>query len=275
MGIKKYKPITSTLRYKTGFTFEEITKTKPEKTLIKPLPKKAGRNNQGRITCRHRGGGHKRQYRIIDFKRNKHEIPAKVAAIEYDPNRSARIALLHYEDGEKRYILAPNKLQVGAILKSGEEVDVRLGNALPLNRIPLGTTIHNIEFKPGKGGQLARSAGTYAQVVAKEGGYVHVRMPSGDVHLIRKECYATIGQVGNLEHSSIVFGKAGRKRWLGIRPTVRGVAMNPVDHPMGGGEAKTSGGGHPVSPWGVLAKGGITRKKRKYSNKYIIKAKKR
>ncbi|KQC07014.1 MAG: 50S ribosomal protein L2 [Candidatus Cloacimonas sp. SDB] len=275
MGIKKYKPITSTLRYKTGFTFEEITKTKPEKTLIKPLPKKAGRNNQGRITCRHRGGGHKRQYRIIDFKRNKHEIPAKVAAIEYDPNRSARIALLHYEDGEKRYILAPNKLQVGAVLKSGEKVDVRLGNALPLNRIPLGTTIHNIEFKPGKGGQLARSAGTYAQVVAKEGGYVHIRMPSGDVHLIRKECYATIGQVGNLEHSSIVFGKAGRKRWLGIRPTVRGVAMNPVDHPMGGGEAKTSGGGHPVSPWGVLAKGGITRKKRKYSNKYIIKAKKR
>ena len=275
MGIKKYKPITSTLRYKTGFTFEEITKTKPEKTLIKPLPKKAGRNNQGRITCRHRGGGHKRQYRIIDFKRNKHEIPAKVAAIEYDPNRSARIALLHYEDGEKRYILAPNKLQVGAVLKSGEKVDVRLGNALPLNRIPLGTTIHNIEFKPGKGGQLARSAGTYAQVVAKEGGYVHIRMPSGDVHLIRKECYATIGQVGNLEHSSIVLGKAGRKRWLGIRPTVRGVAMNPVDHPMGGGEAKTSGGGHPVSPWGVLAKGGITRKKRKYSNKYIIKAKKR
>jgi large subunit ribosomal protein L2 len=275
MGIKKYKPITPTLRFKTGFTFEEITKTKPEKSLIKPLPKKAGRNNQGRITCRHRGGGHKRHYRIIDFKRNKHDIPAKVAAIEYDPNRSARIALLHYKDGEKRYILAPKELEVGAIVNSGEKAEVRIGNALPLEKIPLGTTIHNIEFKPGRGGQMARSAGAYAQVVAKEGGYVHVRMPSGDVHLIRKECYATIGQVGNLEHSSIVLGKAGRKRWMGIRPTVRGVAMNPVDHPMGGGEAKTSGGGHPVSPWGVLAKGGKTRKKRKYSNKYIIKAKKR
>lgn len=275
MGIKKYKAITPTQRYKTGFTFEEITKTKPEKSLLKPLPKKAGRNNQGRITVRHRGGGHKRHYRMIDFKRNKHDVPAKVAAIEYDPNRSARIALLHYQDGEKRYILAPLKLEVGNIVKSGEKVEVRIGNALPLERIPLGTTIHNIEFKQGKGGQLARSAGAYAQVVAKEGGYVHVRMPSGNVHLIRKECFATIGQVGNLEHSSIVLGKAGRKRWKGIRPTVRGVAMNPVDHPMGGGEAKTSGGGHPVSPWGVLAKGGKTRKKRKYSNKYIIETKKR
>ena len=275
MGIKKYRPITPTMRFKTGFTFEEITKTKPEKSLIAPLPKRAGRNNQGRITCRHRGGGHKRHYRIIDFKRNKHDIPAKVAAIEYDPNRSARIALLHYADGEKRYILAPLGIQVGDELLSGEKAEVKIGNAMPLHKIPLGSTIHNIEFKPGRGGQLARSAGTYAQLIAKEGGYIHIRMPSGHVHLIRKECSATVGQVGNTEHSSIVIGKAGRKRWMGIRPTVRGVVMNPVDHPMGGGEAKTSGGGHPVSPWGVLAKGGKTRKKHKYSDKYIIKTKKK
>ena len=275
MGIKKYKPVTPTLRFKTGYTFEEITKSKPEKTLIKPLPKKAGRNNQGRITIRHRGGGHKRHYRIIEFKRNKIDIPAKVAAIEYDPNRSARIALLHYADGEKRYILAPVGLKVGEQIISGEKVEIRVGNALPLNNIPLGSIIHNIEFKPGRGGQLARSAGTYGQLIAKEGNYVHVRMPSGHVHLLRKECYATMGQVGNLEHNSIVYGKAGRRRWLGWRPTVRGVAMNPHDHPMGGGEAKTSGGGHPVSPWGVLAKGGKTRKKHKYSDEYIIKSRKK
>jgi LSU ribosomal protein L2P len=275
MGIKKYKPITPTMRFKTGFTFEEITTDKPEKSLIKPRKQKAGRNNQGRITCRHRGGGHKKHYRIIDFKRNKYDIPARVATIEYDPNRSARIALLHYKDGEKRYILAPLGLKVDDQVIAGEKVDIRVGNALPLNNIPLGTTIHNIEYKQGRGGQIARSAGTYAQLIAKEGDYVHVRMPSGDVHFLRKECYATIGQVGNTEHNSIVLGKAGRKRWKGIRPTVRGVAMNPVDHPMGGGEAKTSGGGHPVSPWGVLAKGGKTRKKRKYSDKYIIKSKKR
>lgn len=274
MGIKKYRPITPTMRFKTGFTFEEITKKDPEKSLIKPLHKKAGRNNQGRITCRHRGGGHKRHYRIIDFKRNKHDIPAKVAAIEYDPNRSARIALLHYPDGEKRYILAPLDLQVGDIVKSGENAEIKIGNALPLEKIPLGSIVHNIEFKPGRGGQLARSAGTYGQLIAKEGGYVHVKMPSNDIHFLRKECYATLGQIGNTEHSSIVYGKAGRRRWLGFRPTVRGVAMNPVDHPMGGGEAKTSGGGHPVSPWGVLAKGGKTRKKHKYSDKYIIKSKK-
>ena len=274
MGIKKYKPITPTMRFKTGFTFEEITKKDPEKSLIKPLHKKAGRNNQGRITCRHRGGGHKRQYRIIDFKRNKHDIPAKVAAIEYDPNRSARIALLYYSDGEKRYILAPLDLKVGDIVKSGENAEIKIGNALPLEKIPLGSIVHNIEFKPGRGGQLARSAGTFGQLVAKEGGYVHVKMPSNDVHFLRKECYATLGQIGNSEHNSIVYGKAGRRRWLGFRPTVRGVAMNPVDHPMGGGEAKTSGGGHPVSPWGVLAKGGKTRKKHKYSDKYIIKSKK-
>ncbi len=275
MGIKKYKPITPTMRFKTGFTFEEITKNEPEKSLLKPLPKKAGRNHHGRITCRHRGGGHKRHYRIIDFKRNKHDFPAKVAAIEYDPNRSARIALLYYIDGEKRYILAPLGLKVGDTVSSGEKVEIKVGNALPLSNIPMGTTIHNIEFKAGKGGQLARSAGTYGQLVAKEGGYVHIRMPSNHVHFIRKECYATIGQVGNVEHNSLVIGKAGRKRWMGFRPTVRGVAMNPVDHPMGGGEAKTSGGGHPVSPWGVLAKGGKTRKKHKYSDKYIIKSKKK
>ncbi|PID30089.1 MAG: 50S ribosomal protein L2 [Candidatus Cloacimonadota bacterium] len=275
MGIKKYRPITPTLRYKTGYTFEEITSTKPEKSLLAPLPKRAGRNANGRITCRHRGGGHKRHYRIIDFKRNKHGIPAKVATIEYDPNRSARIALLHYVDGEKRYILAPQGLEVGSTVLSGTDAPVAVGNTLPLERIPLGTVVHNIEFKPGRGGQIARSAGTYGQVVAKDGGYVHVRMPSNDVHLLRKECSATIGQVGNSEHNLIVIGKAGRKRWMGIRPTVRGVVMNPVDHPMGGGEAKTSGGGHPVSPWGVPAKGGKTRKRHKYSDKYIIKSKKK
>lgn len=275
MGIKKYKPVTPTMRFKTGYTFEEITKSRPEKSLIKPLPKKAGRNNQGRITCRHRGGGHKRQYRIIDFKRNKYDIPAKVAAIEYDPNRSARIALLYYADGEKRYILAPLGLKVGDTVMSGKRAEIKVGNALPLEKMPLGATVHNIEFKPGRGGQLARSAGSYGQLIAKEGSYVHVRMPSSDVHILRSECFATIGQVGNVEHNSIVIGKAGRKRWMGIRPTVRGVAMNPVDHPMGGGEAKTSGGGHPVSPWGVLAKGGKTRKIRKYSDRYIIKSKKK
>ncbi|MBN1949247.1 MAG: 50S ribosomal protein L2 [Candidatus Cloacimonetes bacterium] len=275
MAIKKYKPITPTMRFKTGFTFEEITRKEPEESLIKPLPQKAGRNNQGRITCRHRGGGHKRQYRIIDFKRDKRDIPAKVATIEYDPNRSARIALLHYADGEKRYILAPMGIKVGDQVKAGAKAEIRVGNAMPLDRIPLGSIIHNIEFKPGRGGQLARSAGSYGQVIAREDNYVHIRMPSNDVHLLRKECYATIGQVGNAEHNSIVLGKAGRKRWLGIRPSVRGVAMNPHDHPMGGGEAKTSGGGHPVSPWGVLAKGGKTRKTHKYSEKYIIKSKKK
>lgn len=275
MGIKKYKPITPTQRFKTGFTFEEITKSKPEKSLLQKRHQKSGRNNQGRITIRHRGGGHKRHYRIIEFKRTKYDIPAKVAAIEYDPNRSARIALLHYVDGEKTYILAPQGLKPGDTVVSGEKVEIQVGNALPLQNIPLGSIIHNIEFKPGRGGQLARSAGSYGQLIAKEGNYVHVRMPSGDVHLLRKECYATMGQVGNLEHSSIVYGKAGRKRWLGWRPTVRGVVMNPHDHPMGGGEAKTSGGGHPVSPWGVLAKGGKTRKKHKYSDGYIIKSRKK
>ena len=274
MGIKKYKPTTPTMRYRTGYTFDEITTDKPEKSLLTPLKKTAGRNNQGRITSRRRGGGHKRAYRIIDFKRNKYDIPAKVATIEYDPNRTARIALLHYVDGEKRYIIAPEGLKVGATVLAGNEAPILPGNALPLEKIPLGTSIHNIEFLKGKGGQLARSAGAFAQVLAKESGYVHVKMPSGDVHLIRKECYATIGQVSNSEHNLIWLGKAGRNRWMGKRPKVRGVAMNPVDHPMGGGEGRSSGGRHPVSPWGKPAKGGKTRKHKKYSDKYIIKAKK-
>jgi len=274
MGIKKYKPVTPTMRHRTGYTFEEITTDKPERSLTTPLKKTAGRNNYGRITSRRRGGGHKRNYRIIDFKRNKYDIPAKVATIEYDPNRTARIALLHYADGEKRYIISPVGLTVGTTLLSGVEAPILPGNALPLEKIPLGTTIHNIEFLKGRGGQLARSAGAFAQVLAKEGNYVHVKMPSGDVHLIRKECYATIGQVSNSEHNLIWIGKAGRNRWKGRRPKVRGVVMNPVDHPMGGGEGRSSGGGHPVSPWGKPAKGGKTRKHKKYSDKYIIKAKK-
>lgn len=272
MAIKHYKPTTPSLRYRTGYTFDEITTDKPEKSLTKPNPRTGGRNNRGRITCRHRGGGHRRHYRIIDFKRDKIGIPAKVATIEYDPNRTARIALLHYVDGEKRYILAPEGLQVGTKIISSPEAEVSIGNTLPLERIPLGSVIHNIELKKGRGGQMARSAGTFAQVVAKDGDYVHVKMPSNDVHLIRKECFATIGQVSNADHSLIKIGKAGRTRWLGIRPSVRGVVMNPVDHPMGGGEGKSSGGRHPVSPWGKPAKGGKTRKTRKYSDKYIVKA---
>jgi len=275
MGIKKYKPITPTLRFRTGYTFEEITTDSPEKSLLKPLHKTGGRNNMGRITCRHRGGGERRHYRIIDFKRDKIGIPAKVATIEYDPNRTARIALLHYVDGEKRYIIAPDGLKVGTMLMSGPEAEISVGNALPLDRIPLGSFVHNIELKRGKGGQIARSAGTYGQVVAKDGDYVHVKMPSNDVHLIRRECLATMGQVSNPDHNLIQIGKAGRKRWMGIRPTVRGVVMNPVDHPMGGGEGKTSGGRHPVSPWGKPAKGGKTRKNKKYSDKYIVKSTKK
>ena len=275
MAIKKYKPTTPSLRFRTGYTFTEITTDRPEKSLLKPLKKSGGRNNMGRITCRHRGGGHRRHYRIIDFKRDKFGVPAKVASIEYDPNRTARIALLHYLDGEKRYIIAPDGLTVGSKVMSGPEAEIALGNAIPLEKIPLGSTVHNIELKKGRGGQIARSAGAFGQVVAKDGDYVHVKMPSNDVHLIRKECMATIGQVSNLDHSLIKIGKAGRKRWLGIRPTVRGVAMNPVDHPMGGGEGKSSGGRHPVSPWGKPAKGGKTRKTRKYSDNYIVKADKK
>ena len=276
MAIKKYKPITPARRYYTGYSFDEITKVKPEKSLVEPATRNAGRNNQGRITIRHRGGGHKRFYRIIDFKRHdKQGIQARVHSIEYDPNRSARIALLYYTDGEKRYIIAPDKLQVNDVVMIGENVEIKPGNALPIRKIPIGTMIHNIEFKPGRGAQIARSAGVNAEVVAKEGGYVHIKMPSGTIQLLRSDCYATIGQVSNIDHSKISYGKAGRKRWLGRRPHVRGVAMNPVDHPMGGGEGKSSGGRHPVSPWGTPAKGFKTRKKKKYSDPYVIKKKRK
>jgi len=254
----------------TGLTFDEITKTEPEKSLLKPLKKSGGRNNRGRVTSRHLGGGHKRRYRVIDFKREKQDIPAKVASIEYDPNRSARIALLHYADGEKRYILWPLGLNVGDTVISSEKADIKPGNTIPLKNVPLGSHIHNIELKIGKGGQLIRSAGTYAQLMAKEGAYAQIRLPSGEVRKVLVECKATIGQVGNINHENVSIGKAGRTRWLGKRSKVRGVAMNPVDHPMGGGEGKSSGGRHPCTPWGVPTKGYKTRKK-KYSDKYIVK----
>ncbi len=269
--IKKFKPTSPGRRFMTVPSFEEITSEKPEKSLTKGISKKGGRNNQGRIAVRHQGGGNKRKYRIIDFKRNKEGIPAKVASIEYDPNRSARIALLKYFDGEKRYILCPEKLRVGDIIISGKESDIKEGNTSPLKAIPVGTLIHNIELNPGQGGKLVRSAGTTAQLMAKEGNYAHIKLPSGEVRLINLECRATIGQVSNLTHGILSYGKAGKGRWLGIRPTVRGVAMNPIDHPLGGGEGKTSGGRHPCSPTGVLAKGYRTRKKNKPSDKYIIK----
>ncbi|HHU69496.1 MAG TPA: 50S ribosomal protein L2 [Thermoanaerobacterales bacterium] len=270
MAIKKFKPTSPGRRTMTVLTFEEITKKEPEKSLVKTLKSTGGRNVYGRITARHRGGGHKRKYRIIDFKRDKDNIPAKVAAIEYDPNRSANIALLHYVDGEKRYILAPLGLKVGDIVESGTNVDIKPGNALPLERIPLGTIIHNIEMKAGKGGQLVRAAGASAQLMAKEGDYAHLRLPSGEVRLVRKECRATIGQVGNLDHENISIGKAGRSRWLGKRPHVRGSAMNPVDHPHGGGEGKAPiGRKSPVTPWGKPTLGLKTRKK-KASDKLII-----
>jgi large subunit ribosomal protein L2 len=269
MGIKKFKPTTPSLRYRTVSDFDGITRKGPEKSLTEPLQKTGGRNNRGRVTCRHQGGGHKQLYRRIDFKRNKIGIPSKVAAIEYDPNRSSRIALLHYVDGEKRYILAPNGLNVGDQVVAGPEADIRPGNALPLEKIPLGSMVHNIELTHGKGGQMVRSAGGYAQIMAKDGNYVQLRLPSGEMRRVRKECFATVGQVGNLDHENIVSGKAGRSRWLGIRPTVRGVAMNPIDHPHGGGEGKSSGGRHPVTPWGMPTKGYKTRKK-KPSDKYIV-----
>jgi large subunit ribosomal protein L2 len=255
--------------------FSEITKTSPERSLLKGKKSNAGRNSAGRISVRHRGGGHKRRYRMIDFKRNKFGIPAKVAAIEYDPNRSARIALLHYADGEKRYIIAPMDLQVGTTLMSGPDAEPALGNALPLKKIPVGMAIHNIELIAGRGGQLVRSAGASAVLMSQTEEFANVKMPSGEIRLIRTECMATIGRVGNVEHSKIVMGKAGRKRWLGIRPTVRGVAMNPVDHPMGGGEGRTSGGGHPQSPWGLLSKGKRTRNKYKQTNQYIVERRKK
>lgn len=270
MAIKKYKPTSPGRRFVSVSSFEEITKTKPEKSLLEPLKKTGGRNAQGRITVRHRGGGHKRMYRRIDFKRDKFGIPAKVAAIEYDPNRTARIALLHYVDGEKRYIIAPDGLQVGDTVVSGPEADIKVGNALPLANIPTGTIIHNLELVRGAGGQLVKSAGAGAQLMAKEGEYAHVRLPSGEVRLIRQECMATIGQVGNIDHENITIGKAGRRRWLGFRPSVRGVAMNPVDHPHGGGEGRSSIGRAPVTPWGKPALGHRTRKK-KPSDRLIIK----
>ena len=274
MPTKSFKPKTPSQRFKTVSTFEEVTKTEPEKSLLLPLRKKGGRNSFGRITVRRRGGGHKRQYRIVDFKRNKDGVPARVAAIEYDPNRSARIALLHYTDGDKRYILAPVGLKVGDTVKSGEGAEIQVGNVLPLEKIPLGTEVHNIELKPGRGGQMARGAGASAQLMAKEGGFVQLKLPSGEVRMVKQSCRATIGQVGNLDQVNISLGKAGRSRWLGRRPKVRGVAMNPVDHPMGGGEGKSSGGRHPTTPWGKPTKGYKTRSKRKKSNAYIVKKRK-
>ena len=268
MGVKKRRPLTPSQRFQSYSTFEEITKKRPEKSLLEPLKKSGGRNSKGHITIRRRGGGHKRHYRIIDFKRDKRGINATVIAIEYDPNRSARIALLEYADGEKRYIIWPQGLKVGDVVSAGEKAEIKVGNALPLRNIPTGMPIHNLELYRGKGGQLVRSAGTWAQILAKEGKYAHVKLPSGEVRLIHLDCYATIGQVGNVDHINISLGKAGRSRWLGIRPYVRGVAMNPIDHPMGG---DTSGGRPSVSPWGWPSKGYKTRKKNKASDKFIIK----
>jgi len=275
MPIRKYKPTSSGRRFMTVSTFEEVTKTEPEKSLLEPLSKKGGRNNQGRITTRHQGGGHKRRYRTIDFKRTKDGVPAKVAAIEYDPNRSARIALLHYADGEKRYILAPARLRVGDRVESGPEADIKPGNSLPLANIPTGTMVHNVELKPGRGGQMARSAGASVQLVAKEGLYATLRLPSGEMRRVFLTCRATIGQVGNVDHENVSGGKAGRSRWRGKRPTVRGSAMNPVDHPHGGGEGKSKGGRHPVTPWGVPTLGKRTRRKHKESDKLIVRGRRR
>jgi large subunit ribosomal protein L2 len=270
MPVKSFKPVTPSLRFKTISTFEEITKGKPERSLLTSKSKTGGRNNLGRITSRHRGGGHKQAYRFIDFKRDKINIPAKVAAIEYDPNRSARIALLFYADGEKRYILAPVGLKVNDTIVSAETPDIKVGNTMPLKNVPLGSFIHNVEIRIGKGGQLARSAGTYVQLVAKETKYAQVKLPSGEIRLINLLCKATLGQISNIDHENITIGKAGKSRWLGRRPKVRGVAMNPVDHPMGGGEGKSSGGRHPCSPWGQKSKGLKTRR-RKVTDVFIIK----
>lgn len=275
MAVRNFKPTSPGRRQMTVATFDEITKQEPEKSLVAPLSSKAGRNNKGQISVRHRGGGQKRLYRSIDFKRDKDGIPARVASIEYDPNRSARIALLHYADGEKRYILAPSGLEVGDKVMSGMKADIRTGNALPLRHIPVGTLIHNVELQPGKGGQLVRAAGETAQLLAKEGNYAHVRLPSGEVRLIFQDCRATIGQIGNLDHENISLGKAGRRRWMGIRPAVRGVVMNPVDHPHGGGEGKSPVGRNPVTPWGKPALGVKTRPKNKPSDKYIVRRRKK
>jgi large subunit ribosomal protein L2 len=270
MALISRKPTSAGRRFQTATDFAEITRSEPEKSLVRPLKKSGGRNSYGRITVRHRGGGHKRRYRLIDFKRNKLEVPAKVATIEYDPNRTTRIALLHYVDGEKRYILAPQDLRVGDMVVSSPNADIKPGNTLPLQNIPTGTLVHNVEMKPGKGGQLARAAGSSAQLMAKEGKQAHLKLPSGEVRMVPVDCRATIGQLSNVEQENVCLGKAGRKRWVGKRPHVRGVAMNPVDHPMGGGEGKSSGGRHPCTPWGVPTKGYKTRKP-KASDRYIVK----
>ena len=270
MGIRTFRPYTETRRFQTGLTFEDITSSTPYRPLVEPKTRISGRNNKGRLTIWRRGGGHKRQYRVLDFKRDKRGIEARVATVEYDPNRSAFISLLHYADGEKRYILCPQGLKVGDKVVSGPEADIVVGNALPLKNIPAGTTVHNIELRPGKGGQLVRSAGGSAQLLSKEENYALIRLPSGEVRRVHLECMASIGQVGNLDHENITIGKAGRTRWLGRRPTVRGVAKNPVDHPLGGGEGKTSGGRHPVTPWGQPTRGYKTRRN-KLTSRFIVK----
>lgn len=269
MGIKTYKPTSPGRRHMTSSNFEEVTASRPEKSLLSGLNKSGGRNSKGRITKRHAGGGHKRKYRVIDFKRNKKDVPGRVASIEYDPNRSARIALIVYTDGEKRYILCPKGLQDGDTIVTSEDADIKPGNAMSIRSIPLGTWVHNVELKPGKGGQLARSAGAYAMIAAKEGKYAQLRLPSGEVRLVHQDCNATVGQVGNVDHENVKIGKAGRNRWLGKRPKVRGVAMNPVDHPHGGGEGKSAGGRHPVTPWGVPTKGFKTRTNKR-TDRFII-----
>lgn len=270
MAIKTYRPTSPAIRFRTTLENSELADTRPLKRLTRPKQRISGRNNKGHLTIRHRGGGHKKLYRVIDFRRDKRDIPAQVASLEYDPNRSARIALLSYADGEKRYILAPNGLKAGSTVVAGEGADILVGNALPLKNIPLGTMVHNIELKKGKGGQIARAAGVAAQLLAKEGFYAQLKMPSGETRMVNVDCYATIGQVGNLDHENVSIGKAGRSRWLGKRPTVRGVAMNPIDHPHGGGEGKTSGGRHPVSPWGQPTKGYKTRNNKR-TQRFIIK----
>ena len=275
MAIRKYKPTSAGRRFRSVSGFEDVTKAEPEKSLVRPVKKTGGRNNKGRITTRHQGGGHKRRYRVIDFKRTKDGVPARVAAIEYDPNRSARIALLHYVDGAKSYILAPARLRVGQTVESGPQADIRPGNALPLANIPTGTLVHNVELRPGRGGQMARSAGSGVQLVAKDEGFGVVRLPSGEMRRVPLSCRATVGQVGNVDHENVASGKAGRSRWLGKRPAVRGSAMNPVDHPHGGGEGKAKGGRHPVTPWGVPTLGKRTRAKRKEWDKLIVRGRRR
>jgi large subunit ribosomal protein L2 len=275
MALRKLKPTSPGRRFRTVSDFADITKTEPEKSLLEPVTRKGGRNNRGRITTRHQGGGHKRRYRRIDFKRTKDGVPATVAAIEYDPNRSARIALLHYADGAKSYILAPARVRVGQTVESGPDADIRPGNALPFANIPTGTLVHNVELKPGRGGQMARSAGSGVQLVAKEGGFATLRLPSGEMRRVPVTCRATVGQVGNVDHENISSGKAGRSRWLGKRPGTRGSAMNPVDHPHGGGEGKSKGGRHPVTPWGVPTLGKRTRRKHKDSDKLIVRSRRR